>query len=116
MRVAPISAEAPVAGLHRCTESGGNRLLPNRQMAGALDQVLEKQIIGALFHHANLELATVQGQPRRRVDLVGCSRPRPGRRLFYLQDHILLIRSVCGLWRRALNIDWRSAGPARETK
>jgi len=94
MRVAPIRAETPVAGPHRRTECGGNRLLADRQMAGALDQILEKQIIGALLDRANLELAAVQSQPRRRVDLVACSRPRPGRRLFYLQDHILLIRCV----------------------
>ncbi len=40
MGMTPIGAEAPVAGLHRHTESGGDRLLPDRQVAGALDQIL----------------------------------------------------------------------------
>src|SRR5882757_7488285 len=89
MGVPTICAEAPVAALHGRTESGGDRLLPDRQMAGALDQILEKQIIGALLDHANLELAAVQGQPRCGVDLVICSRPRIGRRRYICQGHIL---------------------------
>ena len=89
MGMTPIGAEAPVAGLHRHTESGGDRLLPDRQVTGAFDQILEEQIIGAFFEHADFELAAVQGQPLRRVDLCIFSRPRRNRSLYFFQDHIL---------------------------
>src|ERR1700689_3949750 len=89
MGMAAIGAEAPVAWLHRHSESGGDRLLADRQMAGSLDQVLQKQVVGTFLDGANLELAAVQGQPRRGCDLVTRSRPGRGRRLYFWQDHFL---------------------------
>ena len=47
--VAAIGAEAEVARLHRRGETGGDRLLAEREMAGALHQILQEKIVGALF-------------------------------------------------------------------
>jgi len=55
MRVPAIGAEAQIAGLHRHGEAGGNRLLAERQVAGALDEILQEEIEGALLGLANLD-------------------------------------------------------------
>ena len=89
MSVAPISAEAPVPDLHCGSESGGDRLLSDRQVTGALDQILQKQVVGAFLQRANLELTAVEGEPRRCVDLVNCSRPQRSRHLHFFHDHFL---------------------------
>ena len=44
-----IGAERQVALDHRLGETGGDRLLAEREMAGALDQVLQEQVVGALL-------------------------------------------------------------------
>ena len=72
--MAPIGAEAPVAALHRRGEPGRDRSSARSPggSSGALDQILEKQIVGAFLDRANLELAAVQGQPRGCVDFIRC--------------------------------------------
>src|SRR5690348_17430781 len=53
--------------------------LAERQVARALDQVLQEQIERALLGFANLDLAAVEPQPRRLADVVVEARCR-GRR------------------------------------
>ena len=55
MRVAAIGAERLVALAHRDAEPRRDRLLADRQMARALDHVLQKEIEGALFAIANFD-------------------------------------------------------------
>jgi hypothetical protein len=59
VRVSPVGAERQIACLHGAGEAGGDRLLTQRQVACALDQVLQKQIVGALFGRAYHELGAV---------------------------------------------------------
>ena len=56
MRVAAIGAERLVALAHRNAKPRRDRLLADRQMAGALDHVLEKEIEGALLAIADFHL------------------------------------------------------------
>ena len=70
MGMAAISAEREIALLHRLGKPGGDRLLPERQMAGALDQVLQEQVVGALFRLAQAHLRAVQGQALLLADIV----------------------------------------------
>jgi hypothetical protein len=76
--VAAIGAEGFVALAHGDAEAGRDRLLAERKMAGALDQVLEKQIIGALLAIANLDLKPEQFQPRLHADIVVAGGDRCG--------------------------------------
>ncbi len=68
--MAAIGAEREVAGLHGDGEAGRDRLLPQRQMARPLDQVLQEQVERALLGLAQLELGAEQAQPRRLADVV----------------------------------------------
>ena len=70
MRVAAIGAEGFVALAHRDPEPRRDRFLPKRQMAGALDQVLQEQIVGALLAVADFDLQAEQLQPRFDADVV----------------------------------------------
>ena len=70
VRVAAIGAEGEVAGLHRDGEAGGDRLLAERQMARALDQVLQEEIVGALLAVADLDLQPLELEPRLLADVV----------------------------------------------
>src|SRR5439155_1401670 len=49
----------------RYCESGRDRLLAEREVARALHQVLQEQVVGALFAIADFDLQLVQSQPRR---------------------------------------------------
>ena len=68
--VAAIGAEREVAGLHRGGKAGRHRLLAEREVARALDQVLQEQIEGALLALADLDLHAVHGQPLLLADVV----------------------------------------------
>src|SRR5262249_46367689 len=46
------------------------RFLAEREMAGALDQVLQEQVEGSLFGFAQLELRAKQAQPHRLANVV----------------------------------------------
>src|SRR6185369_9943924 len=69
MRVAAIRAERPVVGTHRHAERSGDRFLAKRQVARALDQVLQKEIVGALLAVAQLELQAIKLALRFAADL-----------------------------------------------
>ena len=62
MRVAAIGAERLVALAHRDAKPRRDRLLAERQMARALDHVLQKEIEGALLAVADFDLKTKQLQ------------------------------------------------------
>ena len=70
MGVAPIGAERQIALLHGAGEPRRDRLLAQRQMAGALDQVLQEQIERALLGLPENDLATIQLQPHGLADVV----------------------------------------------
>src|SRR5713226_1431500 len=60
-----VGAEGIVVPVHRRGESGRDRLLSEREMARALYEVLQEQIVGALLAVADLDLQLVQPQPCR---------------------------------------------------
>ena len=68
--VAAIGAEREIALHHGFGETGGDRLLPERQMAGALHQVLQEQVVGALLRLAQAHLRAVQSKPLLLADIV----------------------------------------------
>ena len=68
--MAAIGAEGKIALAHGGGEAGGDRLLAERKMAGALDQVLQKQIVGALLGLADLDLRAIHGEPLFLADVV----------------------------------------------
>ncbi len=70
VRMAAIGAERQVARLHRGGEAGGHRFLPERQMAGALDEVLQEQVEGALLGFAEQNLRAVEFEPHVLADVV----------------------------------------------
>ena len=80
MRMAAIGAERKVARLHRLGEAGGNRLLAERQVAGSLDQVLEKQVVGALLRLTDGELRPVELETGGFADVVVAERRAGARR------------------------------------
>src|SRR5919106_1621512 len=67
--VAPGGAERVVVVPHRLGESGGHRLLPQRQVARPLDEVLQKQVVGALFEVPDLADLAIHVEARRLVEL-----------------------------------------------
>ena len=60
--VAAIGAEGQIARFHGGGETGGDRFLAERKMAGAFDQVLQKEIVGALLGFAQFDLHAVHAQ------------------------------------------------------
>ena len=68
--VAAIGAERKIAGLHRAGEARRHRFLAQRQMASALHQILQEQVIGALLGFAEHDLRPVHGQPHFFADVV----------------------------------------------
>jgi hypothetical protein len=70
MRVATIGTKRQIAGLHGGGAAGGDRFLAERQMARALDQVLQKQIERALLGFANLDLQAIHPEPRLLADII----------------------------------------------
>ena len=105
VRMAAIGAEAEIAGLHRLGEAGGDRLLAEREMARALDQVLQEEIVGALLAVADLDLQAIELEPGRLADIVVQAidrlERRPGLHLASLP-----IVFVCKL---LLTIPWQAA-------
>ena len=69
VRVTAIGAERPVVGTHRDTEGSGDRFLSERQMARALDQVLQEEIVRTLLAVAQLELQAVELHARFPADV-----------------------------------------------
>src|SRR3990172_6183265 len=69
MRMAAVSTERPVVGPHCHAKASGDRLLTERQVVRTLDQVLQKQIVGAFFAVAQLELQAVELEPRFTADV-----------------------------------------------
>ncbi len=74
MGMPPIGAEGEVARLHGDRKAGRHRLLAEREVAGALDQILQKEVEGALLGFAQLELRAVEAQPQLPADIVIDSR------------------------------------------
>ena len=68
--VAAIGAERQIAGLHGDGKAGRDRFLAERQVARALDQVLQEQIEGALLGLADLDLDAIQAKPGLLADIV----------------------------------------------
>src|SRR5262245_40826715 len=68
--VAAIGAEGKVTRLHGGGKARRNRLLTERKMAGAFDEILQKEIEGALLALADLDLHAIQGEPRLLADIV----------------------------------------------
>ena len=68
--VAAIGAERQVALLHRAGEARRDGLLAERQMAGALHEVLQEQVVGALLGFAEHDLDAVKFEPRFLADVV----------------------------------------------
>ena len=61
--VPPVGGERPVVVAHGGSEAGGDGLLPERQVAGALHQSLEEQVVGALLEEPDLLLDLVHPDP-----------------------------------------------------
>src|SRR4029077_18204876 len=70
MRVAAVGAECVVALFHGAAEAGRDRFLPEREMARALDQILQEQVVGALFGLPQAELRVVKLEPHLLADVV----------------------------------------------
>ena len=51
-------------------KAGRDRLLAEREVACALDEVLQEQVVGALLGLAQFELGAVEREPRRLADVV----------------------------------------------
>src|SRR6516164_7604038 len=68
--MAAIGAKAQISGSHGGGETGGDRLLAERQVARALDQILQEQVERALFGLANFDLGAVEAKPRLLADIV----------------------------------------------
>src|SRR5215470_11666434 len=68
--MAPIGAEREVAGPHRARKPGRHRLLPERKVARALNEVLKEQIEGALFRLADHDLNAIEGEAFLLADIV----------------------------------------------
>src|SRR5665213_1981869 len=60
MSVTPIGAEGLVAALHGDGKAGRDGFLANGQVARAFDEVLQKQLVSALFAIADLDLKPEQ--------------------------------------------------------
>ncbi len=81
--MAAIGGEGVVVGPHRLGEAGGNRLHPQREMGGALHQVLHEEVVGAFFELPKQLLGLVE--PETTVDrdvepivvpILRCGEPR----------------------------------------
>ena len=70
MRVAAIGAERLVALAHRDAEARRDGLLPDRQMARALDHVLQEEIERALLAIANFHLEAEELEAAVEADVV----------------------------------------------
>ena len=68
--MAAIGAERLVALAHGDAEARRDCLLSDRQMAGALDHVLQEEIVGALLAVANFHLEAEELQPAFKADVV----------------------------------------------
>ena len=68
--MAAIGAEGVVALLHRAAEAGRDRFLPEREVAGALHEVLQEQVVGALLGLPQAELRVVELEPHLLADIV----------------------------------------------
>ena len=80
--VAAIGAERKIARFHGGGAAGGDRFLAERQMARALDQILQEQIERALFGLANLDLHAIHAKPGLLADIVVEARMQCGRAVF----------------------------------
>src|SRR2546423_5265712 len=69
--MAAIGTEGVVIGSHRHGVARGDRLLTQRDVAGAAYQVLEGRLASALLEIAQLDHQLIESQPRRAVDLSG---------------------------------------------
>ena len=97
--VAPIGAEAEVARPHGHGKAGRDRFLSERQVAGALHQVLQEQVIGALLRLPDGELGAEEVEPHLLADIVVRDEPRRllCRRAGGGSRHChLLGQSICG--------------------
>ena len=71
VRVSSIRAETEVARLHGGSTTGSHSLLSEGQMAGALHQILQKQIVGTLFCFADHNLGAVHFEAQLLSDIAG---------------------------------------------
>ena len=55
---------------HRFGKTGGDRLLPERQVTGALDQILQEKIVSALLGLAQAQLRAIKRQALLLADIV----------------------------------------------
>ena len=62
--MAAISAEGVVIFVHGDAKAGGHGFMTERQMAGALDQVLQKQVVRPLFAIADFRHLPIQREAR----------------------------------------------------
>ena len=70
MGMAAISAEGLVALLHGDAETCSDRLLSDRQVARAFDQVLKEKVVSTLLAVPNLDLKPEELQPAFEADVV----------------------------------------------
>jgi len=70
MGVSAVRAEAQIARTHGSREADGDRLLTDRKVTRALDQVLQEQIVSALLRLADLDLHAVHLEPQLFADVV----------------------------------------------
>src|SRR5258708_12655895 len=72
--MAAVGAEGVVVLVHRGGEPGRDSLLPGGEVTRALQQVLQKKVVGALLAVADFDLQLEQPQPRRLGDLLAALR------------------------------------------
>ena len=70
VRVAAIGAEGVVALDHGAGEARRDRLLPEREVARALHEVLQEQVVGALLGLPQPELRVIELEPHLLADIV----------------------------------------------
>src|SRR5262249_6025503 len=68
--MATVGAERVVALFHGAAETCRDRLLPERQVARALHEVLQEQVVGALLSLPYAELRVIKLQPHLLADVV----------------------------------------------
>jgi len=95
--VAAIGAKRMIALLHRDAEAGRDRLLTKRQMARALHQVLQEQVVGALLGLPQPELRVVELEPHLLADVV-VRATAIGRRAGRFPRHLLGLCGRVGWW------------------
>jgi hypothetical protein len=68
MSMTPVGTECVVVDPHGGPKPGGHRLLPERKMAGSLDQSFHEEVIGTFLEQSELDHTAIEIQPGLLID------------------------------------------------